>query len=173
MSHTALNRLLDSAAASDGMPDDVKRRLMPVQQCSPETAWEDFVASVGDDDHPTLQLARTLILCETYLVTTVQATVFGVNSADRKRTDVLYNPNQNEETGKATERSCFVRRDVALAPTNIGALLEGHPEYRYVRICVSDGTEIYASLLPFLTKNLLVVDPIPSVLYEGIHVCVR
>jgi hypothetical protein len=173
MSHTALKSLLDDALGSDEVPDDVKRRLRPVRQCAPETAWEDFVASVGDDDHPVLQLARTFILCETYLVPKVRATVFGVNSANRRTTDVLYNPNQNEETGKATERSCFVQRDAALSPTNIGELLESHPEYRYVRICVSDGTEIYASLLPFLTKNLLVVDPIPSVLYEGIHVCVR
>lgn len=166
-----LRDLLDASLESDALNESTKARLREVRMCTTPETWWMFIASVSDEDPIPLQHARTLILCSYLLSKEKRGALFAVNSSNRREPALLFNPNEDEETGLATERTAFLQTDVSLGPEQLQLILEENRDRcRFIRICVDSEPDVYASLRPFEVKNLMMSTPVPSIVYRGIHV---
>lgn len=170
----ALKDLLETSFASPNVSNDDKSRLRPVMECKTTDAWWDFVCSVSDFDAPVLQQVRTLIMSEVGLAPGKVGHLFAVNAMDRRNPDILFNPNQDEETGKATETTAFLEKDASLSPENLRRTLEANRDRcRYIKIIVPGESETYISLRSFFVKSILMKEPVPSVSFGGIHIFIH
>ena len=166
-----LRDLLDAWLESDALDESTKARLRDVRLCTTPETWWMFIASVSDEDPIPLQHARTLILCSYLLSEEKRGALFAVNSANRGEPTLLYNPNEDEETGLSTEHTAFLENDASLDPGQLRyALEENRDRCRFIRVSADGEPDVYASLHPFEVKNLMMSTPVPSIQYRGIHV---
>jgi len=168
-----LHRLLVASLSSSDVDESVKERLREMQACSQPDTWWMFVASVSDDDPAPLQQARTLILCEYLLKQEKTGCLFGVNATSRGSPGVLHNPDQDED-GRATERTAFIGKDARLGLADLRQALEENKRWcRFIKVVSEAEPDVYISLEPFCVKNLLLDVPVPSILFGNIHVSVH
>jgi len=167
-----LRDFLDAALGPSSLLDEpTKSRLRDVRLCTTPETWWMFIASVSDEDPIPLQQARTLILCSYLLGDEKRGCLFAVNAVNRRQPELLFNPNQDEESGRATEHTAFLENDASLVPDELRRVLEENRDRcRFIRIRTDGEPDVYASLHAFEVKNLMMAVPIPSVVYGGLQV---
>ena len=166
-----LNALLESSVRSPEIDFVTKSRLEDVRLCSERDTWWMFIASVSDTDHPVLQQARTLILCDYLLKAGMEGQLFAVNAANRRAPTVLFNPNEDEDTGRATEHSAFLEADASLDPENLYRLLEeNRNRCRFILVKAVGEPDVYISRAKFSVKNLLMEEPVQSIGFKNFFV---
>ena len=166
-----LNALLESSLRSPKIDFVTKSRLEDVRLCAKRDTWWMFIASVSDTDHPVLQQARTLILCIYLLAQGKEGQLFAVNAANRGAPTVLFNPNQDEDTGRATEQIAFLGEDASLDPENLYRLLEENRiRCRFILVKAQGEPDVYISLSEFSVKNLMMDEPVPSIGFKNFFV---
>ena len=97
--------------------------------------------------------------------------LFAVNAANRGAPTVLFNPNQDEDTGRATEQIAFLGEDASLDPENLYRLLEeNRNRCRFILVKAQGEPDVYISLSEFSVKNLMMDEPVPSIGFKNFFV---
>jgi hypothetical protein len=170
----ALNEHLEACLRSPEIDPETKARLNDVKLCAREDTWWMFIASVSDEDHPALQQARVLILCGYLLSDDKRGQLFAVNSANRRQPALLFNPNQDENSCRATETTEFLQADAALGVDTLRGVLQTHRDRcRFIRVRAEAEPDVYVSLHAFRVKNLLMDEPVDAVKFNGLYVSVH
>lgn len=169
----ATTTLLDLAGAARANPtllsDFDLARLEGILTNRTQAEEIEFIRSVGDEDRPILQVARTIVLCERHLVPGLVGSVIGVNSASRRNADVVFNPDQDDD-GISTEVSSFLFERAPLDPISVWRMLvDCSRDFRFLKVYITESTVVYLSMRPFSVKNLLLDDHVPSVEFGGFH----